>query len=119
MEHTGMVRMFKSLEDTGLKGFLEASNSVYEGAVTEFFVNAKVIAGTIVSFIANRNMVITKDMFTAAFGLPTEGMIGFLDILKETVVKMRRRFSGYDVPFRAPSKKKEMKMELLWQRHCA
>ncbi|KZV38864.1 hypothetical protein F511_06922 [Dorcoceras hygrometricum] len=56
-------------------------------------------------------MVITKDMFTAAFGLPTEGKIGFLDIPKETVVEMRRRFSGSNVPFRAPSKKKEMKME--------
>ncbi|KZV38930.1 hypothetical protein F511_41568 [Dorcoceras hygrometricum] len=88
MEHNGMVRIFKSLEDTWLKGFLEASNSVYEGAVTEFFVNAKVIAGTIFSFVANRKMVITKDMFTVAFGLPTEGII-----------------------FLAPSKKKEMKME--------
>ncbi|KZV58057.1 hypothetical protein F511_37465 [Dorcoceras hygrometricum] len=48
MEHTGMVRMFKSLEETGLKGFQEVSNSVFEGAFTEFFANAKVIAGTIV-----------------------------------------------------------------------
>ncbi|KZV31165.1 hypothetical protein F511_16489 [Dorcoceras hygrometricum] len=63
-----MALMFKSMDDTGLKGFLEASNSVYEGAVTEFFVNAKVIAGTIVSFVANRKMVINNDMFTAAFG---------------------------------------------------
>ncbi|KZV17407.1 putative inactive serine/threonine-protein kinase scy1 [Dorcoceras hygrometricum] len=33
MEHTGMAKMFKSLEDTRLKGFLEASGSVYEAAV--------------------------------------------------------------------------------------
>ncbi|KZV40534.1 hypothetical protein F511_40011 [Dorcoceras hygrometricum] len=92
---------------------MEASNSVYEGAVTEFFVNAKVIAGKIVNFIANRKMVFTKDVFTAVFGLPTEGMVGFLDIPKETVVKMQSRFSGSDVPFRAPNKKKEMKMEFL------
>ncbi|KZV37852.1 peroxidase [Dorcoceras hygrometricum] len=94
MEHTVMVCMFKSLEDTWLKGFLEASNSMYEGAVTELFMNVKVITGMIVSFVANRKMVITKDMFTAAFGLPTKGMIGFLDIPKETMVKIRRRFSG-------------------------
>ncbi|KZV22365.1 hypothetical protein F511_28847 [Dorcoceras hygrometricum] len=55
-----MVRMFKSLDETWLKGFLEVSNSVFEGTVIEFFANAKVIAGTIVSFIANRKMVITK-----------------------------------------------------------
>ncbi|KZV32661.1 hypothetical protein F511_23930 [Dorcoceras hygrometricum] len=42
IEHTGMVCMFKPLEDTGLKGFLEASSSVYEGAVLEFFADAKV-----------------------------------------------------------------------------
>ncbi|KZV14252.1 hypothetical protein F511_44000 [Dorcoceras hygrometricum] len=113
MEHSGMVRMFKSLEETWLKGFLKASNSVYEGGVTEFLVNAKVISGTIVSFFANRKMALTKDVFIAAFGLPTEGMVGFMDIPKEIVVEMRRRFSGSDVPFRAPSKKKEMKMEFL------
>ncbi|KZV36819.1 hypothetical protein F511_03543 [Dorcoceras hygrometricum] len=62
----------------------EVSNSVFEGAVTEFFANAEVIEGTIVSFVANRKMVITKDVFAEAFGLPTEG---------------------------APNKKKEMKME--------
>ncbi|KZV24808.1 hypothetical protein F511_21018 [Dorcoceras hygrometricum] len=48
-------------------------------------------------------MVITKDMFSTGFGLPTEGMIGFLDIPKETVVEMRKRFSGSDVQFRAPT----------------
>ncbi|KZV23587.1 ankyrin repeat domain-containing protein 13B-like [Dorcoceras hygrometricum] len=102
MEHMVMTSMFKSLEDRWLKGFLGASNSVYEGVVTEFFVNEKVTAGTIVSFVANRKMVITNNMFTTEFWLPTEGMIGFLDILKETVIEMRRRFSGSNVPFRAP-----------------
>ncbi|KZV25632.1 hypothetical protein F511_34007 [Dorcoceras hygrometricum] len=111
MDHAGMVRMFKSLEDTGLKVFLEASNAMYEGAVTEFFVNAKVIAGTIISFVANRKMVLTKDAFATAFGFPTEGMVGFLDIWKETAVEMRMWFSKSDVLFRAPSKKREMKME--------
>ncbi|KZV44745.1 hypothetical protein F511_37928 [Dorcoceras hygrometricum] len=95
MEHIGMAHMFKSLEDTWLKGFLEAYNSVYEGAITEFFVNAKVIGGTIVRFVANRKMVITKDMFTVAFWFPTMGIIGFLDISKETVEGSTRRFYGY------------------------
>ncbi|KZV25372.1 hypothetical protein F511_07256 [Dorcoceras hygrometricum] len=33
MEHTGMTSMFKSLEDTGLKGFMEGSTSVYENVL--------------------------------------------------------------------------------------
>ncbi|KZV17031.1 hypothetical protein F511_20830 [Dorcoceras hygrometricum] len=75
MEHTGMVRMFKYLEETGLNRFLEASSSVLEGDVTEFFSNEKVIAWAI------------------------------------TVVEMRRKFSGTDLPFRASNKKNEMKIE--------
>ncbi|KZV14498.1 hypothetical protein F511_42799 [Dorcoceras hygrometricum] len=110
MEHSGMVRMFKSLEYTGLKGFLEASGSVYEGAVLEFFANAKVIFGMIISFVANRKLALTKEVFAESFGLPTEGITRFLDIPKQNVVEMWRRFSGSDVPFRAPSKKKEMKV---------
>ncbi|KZV26379.1 hypothetical protein F511_38572, partial [Dorcoceras hygrometricum] len=43
--------------------------------------------------------------------LPTEGMTSFLDILSQTVVEMRGRFSSSDVPFKAPIKKKEMKIE--------
>ncbi|KZV16185.1 hypothetical protein F511_11861 [Dorcoceras hygrometricum] len=111
MEHTSMVRMFKYLEDTWLKGFLEASGSMYEGAVLEFFANAKVVAGTVISFLANRKLALTKEFFAETFGLQTDGMVGFLVIPTETMVEMRRRFSGSDVPFRAPNKKKEMKME--------
>ncbi|KZV38904.1 phospholipid-transporting ATPase 1-like [Dorcoceras hygrometricum] len=57
MEHTGMDKMFMSLEDTRLKGILEASGSVYEVVVVEFFANAKFTAGTIVSFIGNKKLV--------------------------------------------------------------
>ncbi|KZV37750.1 Transcripteion factor [Dorcoceras hygrometricum] len=47
MEHSGMVDMFKALENTGLKGFLNATGSVYEAAVVVFFAYVKVIAETI------------------------------------------------------------------------
>ncbi|KZV43828.1 hypothetical protein F511_24415 [Dorcoceras hygrometricum] len=110
MEHTSMVRMFKTLEETWLMGFLEASDSVYAGVVLELFANAKVVAGTVISFIANRILELMKEVFAKYFGLPTEGMASFLDIPTKTVVDMRRRFSVFDVPFRAPNKKKDMKM---------
>ncbi|KZV17613.1 hypothetical protein F511_33332 [Dorcoceras hygrometricum] len=113
MDHAGMAKMFMSLEDAGCKGFLEASSSVFEGALTEFFTNTKVIAGKIVSFVANRKMVLTKDVLAEAFGLPTEGMVSFLDIPSKTMAEMWMKFLGTNVPFRAPNKKKEMKMECL------
>ncbi|KZV45829.1 hypothetical protein F511_35272 [Dorcoceras hygrometricum] len=75
MEHSGMVSMLKTLKNTGLKGFLNATGSVYEAAVGEFFANTKVTAGTIVSFVANRKLPLSKEMFAEAFGLPTEGMV--------------------------------------------
>ncbi|KZV14469.1 hypothetical protein F511_43044 [Dorcoceras hygrometricum] len=75
MEHTGMVTMFKYLEEKGLMGFLEVFDPVFEGAVTEFFTNTKVKAGTIVSFVANQKMIITKDVFAKNFGLPSEDIV--------------------------------------------
>ncbi|KZV58075.1 hypothetical protein F511_39661 [Dorcoceras hygrometricum] len=111
MENAEMAQMFKTLENTGLKGFMTASNSVYESAMVEFLANEKVIAGTIVSFVANRKLAITKEIFAEVFGLPTEGMVGFLDIQKKTVDEMRIQLSGTDAPFRTPSKKKQLKME--------
>ncbi|KZV46747.1 hypothetical protein F511_30185 [Dorcoceras hygrometricum] len=111
MENCVMVKMFKSLEDSGLKGFLEVSGSVYEEAVLEFFANAKVLAGTIVSLVGDRNIAITKATFIEVFGLPSEGLTNFLTIPKVTVIEMRQQFSGSDEPFKAPNKKKEMKIE--------
>ncbi|KZV35019.1 hypothetical protein F511_19766 [Dorcoceras hygrometricum] len=111
MEHAGMARMFKTLEETGLKRFLAASSSVYENAVIVFFAKAKVISGTIVSFVANQKLELAKDVFAETFGLPTEGMTSFLDIPNQTVVEMRGRFSGSEVPFREPIKNKEMIMK--------
>ncbi|KZV58740.1 hypothetical protein F511_18765 [Dorcoceras hygrometricum] len=77
----------------------------------KFLANARVIAGTIVSFVANRKLAMTKEISVEAFVLPTEGATSFLDVPKENVVEMRNRFSGSDVSFRAPSKKREMKIE--------
>ncbi|KZV51445.1 hypothetical protein F511_37500 [Dorcoceras hygrometricum] len=105
--------MFKTLENAGLKGFLNVTGSVYENAVVKFFANVKVIAGTMVSFVANRKLALMKEMFAETFGLPTEGLTSFLDIPKDTVIEMRHKFSGSDVPFKAPSINKEMKIEFF------
>ncbi|KZV27726.1 hypothetical protein F511_03964 [Dorcoceras hygrometricum] len=88
MEHTGITCMFKTLEDTGLKGFLAACGFVYESVVVEFFANANVVEGKVISSVANRKLVLTKEAFAEAFGLTTEGMEIFLDISNRTVVDM-------------------------------
>ncbi|KZV33530.1 mucin-2-like [Dorcoceras hygrometricum] len=108
MDHAGMVCMFKSLQDIGLRGFLEGTTYVFDNVVTEFFINAKVIVGTVASTVCNRKLVITKEIFSATFQLPLEGMPSLADIPKETITEMRHTFSATDVDFKVSSKKKEM-----------
>ncbi|KZV24222.1 splicing factor 3B subunit 1 [Dorcoceras hygrometricum] len=42
MDNEGMVKMFKALESSGLKGVLGCSSAIYEAALVEFFQNASV-----------------------------------------------------------------------------
>ncbi|KZV21311.1 hypothetical protein F511_06138 [Dorcoceras hygrometricum] len=111
MEHAGMVRMFKTLEDTGLCGFLEGTTPIFESAVVEFFSNARVIAGTVVSTVFGEKLVVTEDIFSKTFKLPTEGMHNFSDIPTETIAEMRTRFSATTVPFQSSGKKKDLLFE--------
>ncbi|KZV33587.1 hypothetical protein F511_33846 [Dorcoceras hygrometricum] len=101
MEHAGMVRMFKTLEDTGLRGFLEGTTPIFESAVVEFFLNARVIAGTIVSTVFGQKLVVTEEIFSETFKLPTEGMQNFSGIPNETIAEMRTKFSDSTVPFQS------------------
>ncbi|KZV54039.1 hypothetical protein F511_17427 [Dorcoceras hygrometricum] len=109
MEHVGMVRMFKALEDTRLRGFLEGTTSMFESVVVEFLSNARVIAGTVVSTVCGQKLVITT--FSGTFKLSTEGMTNFANISNETITEMRTMFSATEVPFKSSGKKKELLFE--------
>ncbi|KZV17991.1 hypothetical protein F511_21147 [Dorcoceras hygrometricum] len=111
MEDAGMVRMFRSLEQSGLRGFLGVSGSVFEGTLTQFFANASMIVGTVVNTAANRNMVITMDVFAEAFHLPIEGMVSFSGLSAKEMVEMKALFSTSEAPFKPSNKKNDMKEE--------
>ncbi|KZV51604.1 hypothetical protein F511_35107 [Dorcoceras hygrometricum] len=111
MEHTGMVRMFKTIADTRLHRFLEGTTYVFESVVVEFFSNARVIAGTVVSTVCGQKLVITEETFFGTFKLPTEGMTNSANISKERITEMRTRFSATEVPFKSSGKKKELIFE--------
>ncbi|KZV23387.1 hypothetical protein F511_09132 [Dorcoceras hygrometricum] len=108
--------MFKSLEASGLNGFLGVSGSIFEGSLNEFFANAMVISGTIVSSVAKRKLVIMMDVFAEAFQLLTEGLVIFSDLPAKAVAEMKAFFSSTGVPFRPPNKQKDMKVE-YWLLH--
>ncbi|KZV30926.1 hypothetical protein F511_28876 [Dorcoceras hygrometricum] len=111
MEHAGMVGMFKSLEDTGFHEFLEGTTYIFESAVTEFLSNARVIAGTVVSTVRGQKLVVTEEIFSGTFKLPTEGMPNFANIPNETIAEMRTKFSATKVPFKISGKKRELFFE--------
>ncbi|KZV38803.1 hypothetical protein F511_22121 [Dorcoceras hygrometricum] len=111
MDDAGMVRMFKSLEKSGLRGFLRVSGSVFEEALNQFIANTSVIARMVVSMLVNRKMVITKDVILETFHLPTEGIVSFSELPAKEVADMKALFSTTEVPFMPSSKKKDMKVE--------
>ncbi|KZV26252.1 hypothetical protein F511_19828 [Dorcoceras hygrometricum] len=111
MEHAGMVRMFKTLEDTRLRGFLEGTTPVFESAVVEYFSNSRVLAGTIVSAVCGQKLVVMEDIFSGTFKLPTEGVQNFSGIPTETIAEMRIRFSATTVPFQSSGKKRDLLFE--------
>ncbi|KZV50749.1 hypothetical protein F511_30520 [Dorcoceras hygrometricum] len=93
MEDAGMVKMFRRLEQSGLRGFLGAFRSVFEATLNQFFVNASVIAGTVVSTLENRKMVITLTIFVEMFHHPTEGLVNFSGLPAQAVADMKLLFS--------------------------
>ncbi|KZV54835.1 hypothetical protein F511_39140 [Dorcoceras hygrometricum] len=111
MEDAGMVSMSRILEKSGLRGFLGILGSVFEEALNQFFANASVIAGKIVSTVTKRKMVITQDVFSEIFHFPTEGMVSFSGLLAQAVAAMKEMFSVTDIPFMTSNKKKDMKVE--------
>ncbi|KZV22070.1 hypothetical protein F511_35362 [Dorcoceras hygrometricum] len=70
-----MLKVFKALESSGLRGFLGCSTAIYEVDLLEFFDNAKVESDTVVKHCWGNQGAITEEIFTDVFQLPTEELI--------------------------------------------
>ncbi|KZV19285.1 splicing factor, proline- and glutamine-rich-like [Dorcoceras hygrometricum] len=108
MDDEGMVRMFKTLEESRLRGFLGVSGFVFEEALNQFFANATIIAGVIVSTVAKKKLV---DLFSEMFHLPSKGIISFYRLPAQAVEHMKVLFFATDALFKPSSKNREMKVE--------
>ncbi|KZV18355.1 pheophytinase, chloroplastic [Dorcoceras hygrometricum] len=86
MADEGMVKIFRSPEESGLRGFLGVSGSVYEKALQQ-------------------------ESFVDLFNLPSEGILGFTNLPGKAVADMNEMFSATDAHFRPSSKNKDMKVE--------
>ncbi|KZV16899.1 delphilin-like [Dorcoceras hygrometricum] len=93
MADEGMVQMFKALESSGLHGFLGCSSAIYEADLVEFFQNASVRDGKVVSAVQGKAVEISDEMFAGTFDFPTEGLTEMTDVPKDLVFDARSAFS--------------------------
>ncbi|KZV51196.1 hypothetical protein F511_12599 [Dorcoceras hygrometricum] len=73
MNDPGMVSMFQALIASGLEGFLGCTAVVYETALVDFFENATVRDGVIISTVAGQLVEISEEWFAETFELPVDG----------------------------------------------
>ncbi|KZV29881.1 hypothetical protein F511_41715 [Dorcoceras hygrometricum] len=111
MDNAGMVAMFESLVDTGLKGFLGCPAVIHEAALLEFFANGSVRDGLVVSTINGVTVEFSEQLFAETFGLPVEGLTDLSEIPKDLVFDARSIVSLSGEPVSMSGKKKEMVIE--------
>ncbi|KZV47827.1 hypothetical protein F511_39902 [Dorcoceras hygrometricum] len=115
MEHEGMVAMFESLVPSGLSGFLGCSSAIYEAALVEFFHNASVRDGNVISKVQGKPVAISEELFAGTFELPLEGLTDLHEVPKDLVFEGRSVFSYDGKQLSTSCKKREMTFEFrLW-----
>ncbi|KZV35230.1 hypothetical protein F511_43256 [Dorcoceras hygrometricum] len=111
MEHEGMVAMFEAILLSGLRGFLGRSSAIYEAALVDFFHNASIRDGKVVSTVQGKPVVISEELFGGTFELPLEGLTDLHEVPNDLVFESRSALS-YDGKLLSTScKKREMTFE--------
>ncbi|KZV28561.1 hypothetical protein F511_39413 [Dorcoceras hygrometricum] len=75
-----IVQMFESLVTTGLMEFLGCPSIFHESALIEFFANGSVRDDMVFSTISGIAVEISESVFSATFGLPTEGLTDLSEV---------------------------------------
>ncbi|KZV56949.1 splicing factor 3B subunit 1-like [Dorcoceras hygrometricum] len=92
MDNEGVVAMFEALISSGLSGFLGCSSAIFETALMEFFHNASVRDGVVVSTIQGKPVAILEEMFASTFQLPLEGLSDLHEVPQDLVIEARVSF---------------------------
>ncbi|KZV54978.1 mucin-2-like [Dorcoceras hygrometricum] len=111
MDNVGMVAMFRALEASGLQEFLGCPSFIFETTLVEFFHNASVRDGLVVSTIHGKQVEISEEMFASTLKLPTEGLIDLHEVPQDDVLKARSALSYDGKPISTSCKKREMDLE--------
>ncbi|KZV42829.1 hypothetical protein F511_27169 [Dorcoceras hygrometricum] len=98
-DNDAIVKMFRALESTGLRGFLGYPSVLYEKELEQFFDTTLVKYNEILCVIHEKVVVITEDRFVGVFELPTAGLTDLLEVPKNLVFDARSLFSQSGEPF--------------------
>ncbi|KZV22005.1 hypothetical protein F511_41337 [Dorcoceras hygrometricum] len=110
MDDHGMVSMFEALMASGLRGFLGCPVVVYEDAFVDFFENASVRIGVIISTVGGQLVEISEERFAETFELPVDGFGDLSEIPKDAIFDARSIVSLSGEPISLSGRKNQMKM---------
>ncbi|KZV27637.1 hypothetical protein F511_44665 [Dorcoceras hygrometricum] len=111
MDDQGMVSMFQGLMASGLAGFLGCPAVIYETALIDFFENASVRDGVIISTVAGQLVEISEEWFAESFELPVDGLGYLSEIPKDVIFDARSIVSLSGEPVSLSGGKNQMKIE--------
>ncbi|KZV17103.1 dystroglycan-like [Dorcoceras hygrometricum] len=111
MYDPGMVSMFQALMASGIEDFLGCPAVIYEAALVDFFKNASVRDGVIISTVAGQLVEISEEWFAESFDLPVDGLSELSEIPKDVVFDARSIVSMSGEPVSLSGKKSQMKIE--------
>ncbi|KZV19286.1 protein transport protein sec31-like [Dorcoceras hygrometricum] len=89
MDDLGMVPMFQALMASGLEGFLGCPAVIYEAALVDFFENASVRDGMVVSIVHGVTVEISEQLFAETFEIPVEVLSELSEIPKDLLFDAR------------------------------
>ncbi|KZV45772.1 hypothetical protein F511_32055 [Dorcoceras hygrometricum] len=110
MDDPGMVSMFEALMASGLRGFLGCPAIVYEDALVDFFENASVRSGVVISTVGGQLVEISEKLFAETFELPIDGLGDLSEMPKDAIFYARSIVSLSGEPISLSGRKNQMKM---------
>ncbi|KZV44686.1 dystroglycan-like [Dorcoceras hygrometricum] len=110
MDDPGMVSMFEALVASGLRGFLGCPAIVYEDALVDFFENASVRSGVVISTIGGQLVEISETLFAETFELPIYGLGDLSEMPKDAIFDAKSIVSFSGEPISLSGRKNQMKM---------
>ncbi|KZV41280.1 hypothetical protein F511_38220 [Dorcoceras hygrometricum] len=113
MDDQGMVSMFKALMASGLAGFMGCPAVIHEDALVDFFENASVREGVIISTVAGQLVEISEEWFAESFELPVDGLGDLSEIPKDAIFDAKSIVSLSGEPVSLSGRKNQMKFLLL------